>query len=73
MDKYADELCRQIITESTRETFVNLLMMAASYGYGMENRKELEELAEFLSEEVVRDAERKGQRWTEKGRNANEL
>lgn len=54
MAKYANELRRQIATEAIREEFVRLLLIAASYGYGMENREELEELAEFLSEEIVR-------------------
>ena len=59
MAKYADELCRQIATEAIREEFVRLLLIAASYGHGMENRKELEELAEFLSEEIARRGELK--------------
>ena len=59
MAKYADELCRQIATEEIREEIVKLLLAAASYGHGMENRKELEELAEFLSEEIAWRGEQK--------------
>lgn len=56
-NEYVYELRRQIITESIREALVSLLMRAANDGHGMENRQELEELAEFLSEEIVRRAE----------------
>lgn len=56
-NEFAYELRRQIITESIRETLESLLTRAASDGYGMESRKELEELADFLSEEIVRRAE----------------
>lgn len=56
MTNYANELRRQIVTEDIREELVKLLLIAASYGHGMENRQELEELAEFLSEEIVRRA-----------------
>jgi hypothetical protein len=56
-NEYVYELRRQIITESIREALVSLLMRAANDGHGMENRLELEELAEFLFEEIVRRAE----------------
>lgn len=56
-NEYVDEIRRQIIIESIRKALECHLMRAASDGYGMENRKELEELAEFLSEEIVGMAE----------------
>ena len=57
MTKYAYELRKQIAIEAIREEFVSLLLRAASDGYGMDNKEELEELAEFLSEEVARRGE----------------
>lgn len=55
MDGYAEELCTQILSISLTEKFTSLLSLAASCGFSLDSRGDVEELAEYLSDTLVKE------------------